>query len=84
MRMKNGTPDQRQFSISRRSAAYVSGRRVGGDAVDPEIALVLPADVVRGSASSTARNSATCESLIVAVSPRDGGSIAVAATTCIR
>jgi len=22
--MKNGTPDQRQFSISRRSAAYVS------------------------------------------------------------
>ena len=24
------------------------GRRVGGDAVDPEIALVLPADVVRG------------------------------------
>ena len=24
------------------------GRRVGGDAVDPEVALVLPADVVRG------------------------------------
>src|SRR6185437_9527675 len=37
-RMKNGTPDQRQFWISSRSAAY--------DAVDREIAVVLAAHVM--------------------------------------
>ena len=46
-RMKNGTPDQRQLSISSRSAVYVSVRRVRSDAVDREVALVLAAHVVR-------------------------------------
>ena len=47
VRMKNGTPDQRQLSISSRSAAYVSVVGVRRDAVDLAVAVVLAADVVR-------------------------------------
>ena len=47
VRMKNGTPDQRQFSISSRIAAYVSVVESGRDAVDVPVAVVLAADVVR-------------------------------------
>ena len=47
VRMKKGTPDQRQLSISRRSAAYVSVVESGRDAVDVEVAVVLAAYVVR-------------------------------------
>ena len=48
MRMKNGTPDQRQLSISSRSAAYVSVVESGATPSMSQVALVLPADVVAG------------------------------------
>ena len=47
-RMKNGTPDQRQLSISSRMAQYVSVVRAWRDAVDVEVAAVLAAHVPRG------------------------------------
>ena len=47
-RMKNGTPDQRQFSTFRRSAANVSVVEPGSTPGDVEVAVVLAADVVGG------------------------------------
>ena len=44
--MKNGTPAQRQFSISSRSAAYVSVVESCCDAVDRRVAVVLAAHIV--------------------------------------
>ena len=44
--MKNGTPDQRQLSISRRRAAYVSVVESGATPSIFEVAVVLAADVV--------------------------------------
>ena len=46
--MKNGTPDQRQLSISSRSAQYVSVFESGAYAVDVEVSVVLAAHVARG------------------------------------
>ena len=46
MRMKNGTPDQRQFSISSRSAAYVSVVESGATPSMSQVAVVLAAHVV--------------------------------------
>ena len=46
VRMNHGTPDQRQLSISRRMRRIGLGGRVLGDAVDVEVAVVLPAHVV--------------------------------------
>ena len=47
VRMKNGTPDQRQFSMSSRSAAYVSVVESGATPSIVEVAVVLAAHVVR-------------------------------------
>ena len=47
VRMKNGTPAQRQFSISSRSAAYVSVVESGATPSIVEVAVVLAAHVVR-------------------------------------
>ena len=47
VRMRNGTPDQRQLSISRRSAQYVSVSESGRDALDVAVAAVLAAHVAR-------------------------------------
>ena len=47
VRMKNGTPDQRQFSISSRMRRVGLGLRVGRHAVDLAVADVLAAYVVR-------------------------------------
>ena len=44
-RMKKGTPDQRQLSISSRSATKVSVLDFGVDALDVAVALVLAAHV---------------------------------------
>ena len=46
VRMKKGTPAQRQFSMSSRSAAYVSVVEPARDALDVLVAVVLAADVV--------------------------------------
>ena len=46
VRMKNGTPAQRQFSMSSRSAAYVSVVEPARDALDVLVPVVLAADVV--------------------------------------
>ena len=54
------------------------------DAVDLAIAVVLAADVVLGSASGIARNTANLASLSVSGSPPAGGSIAAVASSCIR
>ena len=48
MRSRNGTPAQRQLSMSRRSAAYVSVVEPAATPVDVEVAVVLPAHVVGG------------------------------------
>ncbi len=48
MRMKNGTPAQRQLSMSRRSAAYVSVVEPAATPSIVEVAVVLAAHVVRG------------------------------------
>ena len=48
VRMKNGTPDQRQLSMSSRSAAYVSVVESGATPSIDEVAVVLTAHVVRG------------------------------------
>ena len=77
--MKKGTPDQRQLSISSRSAAYVSVVESAGDAVDRAVAVVLAAHVVRGSASAIARNVASWRVLDrLRVAAAAGGSIAAA------
>ena len=46
-RMKNGTPDQRQFSMFEPQRGERLGGRVGGHPVDREVAVVLAADVAR-------------------------------------
>ena len=84
VRMKNGTPAQRQFSISRRSAAYVSVVESGATPSIVEVAVVLAAHVVRrvgGVDRAEERDLCVLERLRVAAG---GGSIAAAATTCIR
>jgi hypothetical protein len=44
--MKNGTPDHRQLSISRRIAENVSVARARGHPRDAVVPVILPADVV--------------------------------------
>ena len=56
VRMKNGTPAQRQLSICSRSGGEGLGRRSRGRRPDRAVAVVLAADVVGGARLSTAWN----------------------------
>ena len=60
------------------------GRRVGGDPVDVEVAVVLPADVVGGVGLRDGVEERDLRVLERLGSPREGASIALAATTCMR
>jgi hypothetical protein len=82
--MKKGTPAQRQFSISRRSATYVSVAEVGGDALDRQVAVVLAADVVGRGRLLDRPEEPDLRVLDRLRSPRAGASIAQRETTCMR
>ena len=81
VRMKNGTPDQRQLSISSRSAAYVSVVESRRDAVDRRGSRRTGrARSARGRPPASRGTARPCASLSVSASPAAGGSIAAAAT----
>ena len=84
VRRKNGTPAQRQLSISAPQRDERLGLRVGGDARLVAVALVLAAHDALGSSGCIERKTLFFSSLIAPGSSAVGGSIATKPSTWKR